>query len=95
MSTYRSSTVAQRLLGRGGLILAAAAVLILTALVAIFTLVPAGATDVTPSLVAGNPPCSELNGGPILELRVDPPNTGQYSDANLTVNVTSDGVFFD
>jgi hypothetical protein len=55
---------------------------------------PAGATDVTPIFVAGNPSCASL--GYAFGFKVDPPNAGTYSiDGINTVTVTTDGVNFD
>jgi hypothetical protein len=54
---------------------------------------PAGATDVTPIFVAGNPSCTAL--GYAFGFKVDPPNAGTYSiDGINTVTVTTDGVNF-
>lgn len=55
---------------------------------------PAGASDVNPIFVAGNPSCTSL--GYAFGFKVDPPNAGTYSiDGINTVTVTTDGVFFD
>jgi hypothetical protein len=49
---------------------------------------------VEPTFVAGNPTCASL--GYENELKVDPPNSGTYSDGLLTVTVTTaDGIYFD
>jgi hypothetical protein len=54
----------------------------------------AGASDVTPIFVAGNPSCTSL--GYAFGFKVDPPNAGTYSiDGINTVTVTTDGVSFD
>jgi hypothetical protein len=54
----------------------------------------AGATDVIPIFVAGNPSCTSL--GYAFGFKVDPPNAGTYSiDGINTVTVTTDGVSFD
>ena len=54
----------------------------------------AGATDVTPIFVPGNPSCTAL--GYAFGYKVDPPNAGTYSiDGINTVTVTTDGVNFD
>src|ERR1044071_927260 len=54
----------------------------------------AGATDVTPIFVPGNPSCTSL--GYAFGFKVDPPNAGTYSiDGINTVTVTTDGVSFD
>jgi len=56
---------------------------------------PAGATDVTPIYIAGNPNCVEL--GYDYGFKIDPPNAGTYSiDGINSVTVTTpDGIYFD
>lgn len=49
-------------------------------------------THVAPTLVPDNPSCSALGlTGTIIELKIDPPNSGQYSLGPLTVDFTTDG----
>jgi hypothetical protein len=49
--------------------------------------------EVQPTVVSGNPTCADL--GYDFELKVDPPNSGTYTDGVLTVTVDSDGTYFD
>ena len=55
----------------------------------------AGATDVTPIFLPGNPNCTGL--GYDFGLKVDPPNAGTYSidGLNSVTVATADGIFFD
>lgn len=73
---------------------AAGAGLCLAAALTLATVRPAGATDVTPIFVPGNPSCTAL--GYAFGYKVDPPNAGTYSiDGINSVTVATDGVYFD
>jgi hypothetical protein len=63
--------------------------------VGLFTVLPASATHVTPTLVAGNASCPAGT----TELKVEPVADGTFSDGTLTVTIdvrdTADGQVFD
>ena len=50
------------------------------------------ATHVVPVLVGGNPTCSDLFPDlDVIELKIDPPTSGTYSQGPLTIDFTTDG----
>jgi hypothetical protein len=53
----------------------------------------AGSASVSPTVVEGNPTCTDL--GYPSELKVDPPTSGVHSDGTLTVTVDIDGALVD
>jgi hypothetical protein len=51
------------------------------------------AASVTPVFIAGNPTCQDL--GYAFSLKVDPPNSGTYSNLSGSVTFSTDGVYVD
>jgi len=67
----------------------------------LFVALPASADSNDGELVSGNPGCDDVapEGATWIELKVEPPEDGEFSDGTLTVNVdvsdTDDGQVFD